>query len=62
MVVWDCAIYGQKKSYFIKNQEFSGLLRKLVVRPPLSNVPLISNILLKIKNSGFVLITYKLLV
>ena len=39
MFVSNCAICSKKKSRFIKNQEASGLLRKLRMRASLSNVP-----------------------
>ena len=41
MLVSNCAICGKKKSRFIKNQESSGLLSKLGIRVPLSNILLI---------------------
>ena len=40
-----CAICGSKKSRFIKNQEAKGLLSNLVVRTPLSKVPILGDIL-----------------
>ena len=46
MVLSKCAICASKKSRFIKNQEAKGLLRNLVVRIPLSKVPILSDILL----------------
>ena len=45
MLLSNCAICGKKKSKFIKNQEASGLLSKLGIRTPLSNIPLIGDIL-----------------
>ena len=45
MLLWNCAICGKKKSSLIKNQEASGLLSKVGVRTPSTNIPLISDIL-----------------
>ena len=45
MIVSKCAICGNKKSRFIKNQEAKGLLSNLGVRTPLSKVPILGNIL-----------------
>ena len=45
MVLSKCAIYGGKKSRFIKNQEEKGLLSNLGVRTPLSKVPIPGDIL-----------------
>ena len=45
MLLSKCAKYGSKKSKFIKNQETKGLLSNLGIRPPLSKVPLIGDIL-----------------
>ena len=39
-----CAIYGSKKSRFIKDQEAKGLLSTLGVRTPLSKEPLLGDI------------------
>ena len=36
MILSKCAIYGRKKSRFIKDQETKGLLSNLGVRAPLS--------------------------
>ena len=44
-VLSKCAICGNKKSGFIKNQEAKGLLSNLGVRAPLSKVPILSDIL-----------------
>ena len=38
-----CDIWGKNKSAFIKNQETSRLLCKLVIRIPLGTIPLISD-------------------
>ena len=46
MVLSKCAIYGSKKSRFIKDQEAKGLLSNLGVRTPLSKVPTLGDILL----------------
>ena len=40
-----CTICGSKKSRFIKNQETSGLLHSLVIKTPLSKIPLLANFL-----------------
>ena len=45
MVLSKCAIYGSKKSRFIKDQEAKGLLSNLGVRTPLSTVPILGDIL-----------------
>ena len=45
MFVSNCAIFVKRKSMFITNQEVSGLLSKLKIRNPLSNIQLIGNIL-----------------
>ena len=45
MILWKCAIYGSKKSKFIKNQEAKGLLSNLGVIIPLSKVPILGNTL-----------------
>ena len=45
MVISKCAICGSKKSRFIKNQEAKGLLNNLVVRTPISKVPVLGDIL-----------------
>ena len=39
-----CAIYGSKKSRFIKDQEGKGLLNTLGIRTPLSKEPLLGDI------------------
>ena len=41
-----CAIFGSKKSTFIKDQEAKGLLSNLRVRTPLREVPRLGDILL----------------
>ena len=40
-----CAICGSKKSRFIKNKEAKRLLSSLGVRPPLSRIPILGDIL-----------------
>ena len=45
MILSKCAICGNKKSRFIKNQEAKGLLSKLGVGTPLNKVPILGDIL-----------------
>ena len=45
MILSKCAIFGCKKSRFIKNQEEKGLLSKLGVKTPLIKVPILGDIL-----------------
>ena len=45
MILSNCAIYGSRKSRFIKHQEEKGLLSNLGVRAPLSKVPMLGDIL-----------------
>ena len=45
MILSKCAQCGSKKSRFIKNQEAKGLLSNLGIRTPLSNVPILGDIL-----------------
>ena len=45
MALSKCAICGNKKSRFIKNQEAKGLLSNLGIRTPLSKVAILGNIL-----------------
>ena len=40
-----CAICNSKKSKFIKKQDAKGLLSKLGIKTPLSNVPVLGDIL-----------------
>ena len=40
-----CATCSSKKSRFMKEQEAKGLLRSLGIKTPLSNIPLLGNIL-----------------
>ena len=45
MILSKCAICGNKKSRFIKNQEEKGLLNNLGVRTPLNKVSILGDIL-----------------
>ena len=45
LVLSKCAIYGSKKSRFIKTQEAKGLLSNLGIKTPLSKVPILGDIL-----------------
>ena len=45
MTLSKCAICGNKKSRFIKNQEAKGLLSNLGIRTPLNKVPILGDIL-----------------
>ena len=45
MILPKCAIYGNKKSIFIKNQEAKGLLSNLGLKTPLSKVSMLGDIL-----------------
>ena len=45
MILSKCAICGSKNSRFIKNQEAKGLLSNLGIRTPLSEVPILADIL-----------------
>ena len=45
MILSQCAIYGSKKSKFIKKQEASGLLSELGIKTPLSKIPLLDDVL-----------------
>ena len=45
MILSKCAICGNKKSKFIKNQEAKGLLSKLGIKTPLSKLPILGDIL-----------------
>ena len=44
MVLSKCAMFGSKKSRFIKNQEAKGPLSNLGIRTPLSKVPILGDI------------------
>ena len=45
MILSECAICCSKKSKFIKEQQAKGLLSNLGVRTPLSNIPILGDIL-----------------
>ena len=45
IILSKCAICGNKKSRFIKNQEPKGLLNKLGIKTPLRKLPILGNIL-----------------
>ena len=45
MILSKCAICGNKKSRFIKNQEAQGLLSNLRLRTPLTKVPILGDTL-----------------
>ena len=45
MIISKCAICGSKKSKFIKNQEAKGLLSSLGLKTPLSEIPLLGDVL-----------------
>ena len=45
MTLSKCAVCGNKKSRFIKNQQAKGLLSNLGTKTPLSKVPILSDIL-----------------
>ena len=40
-----CAVCGNKKSKFMKEQEAKGLLSNLGIRTPLSKIPLLGDLL-----------------
>ena len=42
MIQSNCAVYGSKKSRFIKEQKAMGLLSNLGIKTPLSKVPLLN--------------------
>ena len=45
MILSKCAICGNKKSRFIKNQEAKGLLSNLGLKTPLRKIPVLGDIL-----------------
>ena len=45
MILSNSGIFGSKKSKFIKKQEAKGLLSNLVIRTPLSKIPLLGDVL-----------------
>ena len=46
MILSTCAIYGSKKSKFIKEQQAKGLLSNLGLRTPLNKIPVLGDIAL----------------
>ena len=45
MILSKCAICGSRKSKFIEKQDAKGLLSKWSIKTPLSNVPVLGDIL-----------------
>ena len=45
MILSNCAIYGSKKSRFIKNEEAKGLLTKLGIKTPSNKLSILGDIL-----------------
>ena len=45
MILSKCAICGSKKSRFIRKHKASGILSNLGLKTPLSNIPLLGDIL-----------------
>ena len=45
MILPKCAICGSKKSKFINKQEASGLLSKFGIKTPLSEIPILGDVL-----------------
>ena len=45
LILSKCAMYSNKKSRFIKNQQAKGLLSSLGLRAPLCKVPILGDIL-----------------
>ena len=45
VILSKCATCGSRKSTFIKKQEASAILRNLGLKTPLSNIPLLGDIL-----------------
>ena len=45
MMLSKCAIWGNKKSKFVKEQQAKGLLGNLGIRTPLNKIPLLGDIL-----------------
>ena len=45
MILSKCAIWGSKKSKFIKKQEASRLLSKLGIKTPLNKIPILGDVL-----------------
>ena len=44
VILSECVICGSKKSKFIKEQQAKGLLSNLGLRTPLSNIPILGDI------------------
>ena len=49
MILTKCAVCNCKKSRFIKEQEAKGLLGKLGIKRPLSQTPILGDILLRMQ-------------
>ena len=49
MILSKYAICGSKKSKFIKQQKVKGLLSKLGIKTPLSKIPVLGDILLRMQ-------------
>ena len=45
MILSKCAICGSRKSKFIKKQDAKGKLSSLVIKTPLSEIPLLGDVL-----------------
>ena len=45
MILSKCAICGSRKSKFIKKQDAKGILSSLVIKTPLSKIPLLGDVL-----------------
>ena len=45
IILSKCAIQGSKKSRFTEKQEVKGLLSNLVLRSPLSKIPILADVL-----------------
>ena len=45
IILSKCAIFGSKKSKFIKKQEAKGLLSNLSIRAPFSKIPVSGDVL-----------------
>ena len=45
MILSKCAVFGRKKSSFVKNQKAKELLSYLGLRTPLGKVPILGDIL-----------------
>ena len=47
MIISKCAIFGSRKSKFIKKQDAKGLLSNLGIKTPLSKIPVLGDIYFK---------------